>query len=186
MKYLYKALLTVLLSLSALAASAHVQWGTVDGVDCGGTKCKLDAVHLVSGEKIEVSYNVTIQHTATIAILFINDGEEIVLVDGLPEPKGLTTVEVTLPDVECEGCKLRVEAAGYSGTATINLSKTGWVAEDDVVEDGIVEDSSGTQETKKKSGGSMDWQTVLFGLVCGMYCLTICVQGVRKERASLS
>jgi hypothetical protein len=81
--------------------------------------------HFRPGEKIAVEFNETIDHPGHFRIAFDDDGQDFedpasatdiqgspmppVLVDGIPDDPTLGyTVEITLPDVECDNCTLQV------------------------------------------------------------------------------
>ena len=77
------------------------------------------------GEKIMVSFDEFVNHPGHFRIAFDDDGQDIfvdpkgfddvgggpgVLIDGIPDTKagGVSMVEVTLPDIECDNCVLQV------------------------------------------------------------------------------
>ncbi len=188
-------LLTAILSCVAMNTYAHIGLASVDGVDCSASKCIADAVHLESGSTIEVGYRVSITHSANVKLVLMNEGENTVLVENLPDVLGLTEVELTLPNVECQSCSIQVQQSGYTGTANIVLSNSGWVSMTDPgdtmmepdLDPGVtpsVDTVTGSVASGGKKGGAMDWPVLLFGLVCALYCATLVRHGVKKQRAA--
>lgn len=115
-----------ILGLSSLSVNAHVGWGEINSVRCDNPYvCNNAPIELSAGASIDVIYDVIIQHGSPIKIEFSESGDHntdnSVLEEGLPEISGLNSARITLPNIECTHCSLRVSGSGYSGTAMVNL-----------------------------------------------------------------
>lgn len=131
-----RGILTLLSFIFATSAIAHVRWdsnGLITERAPNYTSCAVppgDSPTLLrSGARISVTFEVAVTHGEPYRIEFspANDQgfEDNLLKGNIPEQPGLTTVSITLPNVECEACSLRVYGGGYVSCADIRLTATG-------------------------------------------------------------
>lgn len=129
-------ILTLLSFIFATSAIAHVRWdsnGLITERAPNYTSCAVppgDSPTLLrSGARVSVTFEVAVTHGEPYRIEFspANDEgfEDNLLKGNIPEKPGLTTISITLPNVECEACSLRVYGGGYVSCADIRLTTTG-------------------------------------------------------------
>lgn len=134
MAIIKKTLFTGALLMPAVCAQAHIYWDSngnvpprnLSGVSCG-TRGDSPAV-FKSGARITVTYNVAVKHGDTVRVEFSPENsagfEQHVLLE-TPAVAGFNDVAITLPDIECNDCTLRVWESGYQSCADIQLTASG-------------------------------------------------------------
>lgn len=118
------------LAFGASHALAHVGWTEIDSVPCENPyDCNEAPIELEAGTSISVVYDVIIVHGGDIQIDFSPSGshadDNIILKQGLAETPGDNSTTITLPDIECSECSLRVSGSGYSGKSKVVLTQGG-------------------------------------------------------------
>ncbi len=121
------------LFLMSASASAHVRWdpnGAIPPRDQGFASCNVapgDPTFLTSGTAITVSWEVAITHGQAMRIDLIYDGGDssTLVQDNIPESPGFSSMAITLPDIECDECWLRIYGSGYESCADVQLTENG-------------------------------------------------------------
>lgn len=136
MKNLKLKILAIFLLFCTTHALAHVRWdpaGSVTERAPNYTSCAVPAGNsptlFRSGSRVEVSFDVVITHGESYRIEFSPANDEnfgdYLLKGNIPEVPGITYIHITLPNIECEACSLRVYGGGYVSCADIRLTATG-------------------------------------------------------------